>query len=280
MKEKIENHNLSPEESEKKKKNKIVKVRVGKRSLPKELDIAKEDVIFYSPLKDEKKDETAPLHRGGIDMWFLLWAMLLVCFGTVMSYSASAIYAGEMYDSSMHFFWRHIIFTLAASVVTVFFVIFARPWFWRIFGVGAYVVSVLLLIAVRFIGEEGGGAQRWIEVGPITIQPSEIAKLAVVMVLALYLTKYEKQVNSTHKFGGNFKHGFLVPMIIIGVLCGLIALQPHLSGLMIVGIIGVAVMYLGGTRLKWLLIFVGIIGIAGIVFISFFGYYSTTRCSF
>lgn len=272
MKEKIENHNLSPEESEKKKKNKIVKVRVGKRSLPKELDIAKEDVIFYSPLKDEKKDETAPLHRGGIDMWFLLWAMLLVCFGTVMSYSASAIYAGEMYDSSMHFFWRHIIFTLAASVVTVFFVIFARPWFWRIFGVGAYVVSVLLLIAVRFIGEEGGGAQRWIEVGPITIQPSEIAKLAVVMVLALYLTKYEKQVNSTHKFGGNFKHGFLVPMIIIGVLCGLIALQPHLSGLMIVGIIGVAVMYLGGTRLKWLLIFVGIIGIAGIVFISFFGY--------
>ena len=264
MKEKIENHNLSPEESEKKKKNKIVKVRVGKRSLPKELDIAKEDVIFYSPLKDEKKDETAPLHRGGIDMWFLLWAMLLVCFGTVMSYSASAIYAGEM--------WRHIIFTLAASVVTVFFVIFARPWFWRIFGVGAYVVSVLLLIAVRFIGEEGGGAQRWIEVRPITIQPSEIAKLAVVMVLALYLTKYEKQVNSTHKFGGNFKHGFLVPMIIIGVLCGLIALQPHLSGLMIVGIIGVAVMYLGGTRLKWLLIFVGIIGIAGIVFISFFGY--------
>lgn len=272
MEEKNENQNLPQEECEKKKKNKRVKVGADKKFLIKRSDAAKEDVIFYSPLKDEKKDETAPLHKGSIDMWFLLWAMLLICFGAVMSYSASAIYAGETYDSSTHFFWRHIIFTLAAAVVTVFFVIFARPWFWRIFGVGTYVVAVLLLIAVRFIGVEGGGAQRWIEVGPITIQPSEIAKVAVVMVLALYLTKYEKQVNSTHKFGGNFKHGFLVPMIIIGILCGLIALQPHLSGLMIVGIIGVAIMYLGGTRLKWLFIFVGIIGVAGILFISLFGY--------
>jgi cell division protein FtsW len=61
-------------------------------------------------------------------------------------------------------------------------------------------------------------------------------------------------------------------MIIIGILCGLIALQPHLSGLMIVGMIGVAVMFLAGTRLKWLFIFVGVIAVAGVLFISFFGY--------
>ena len=92
------------------------------------------------------------------------------------------------------------------------------------------------------------------------------------MVLALYLSKYEKQVNSLHNLGGNFKHGFIIPMILIGVLCALIALQPHLSGLMIVGIIGVMVMFLGGTRLKWLFIFVGLIAVFGLIFISIFGY--------
>lgn len=253
-------------------KKKGLKVRIGNALEKKEETAAQNDVIFYSPLKEEKVDETAPLHKGSIDMWFLLWAMLLVCFGAVMSYSASAVFAEERYDSSMHFFIRYIVFTIAATVVTTVFVIFARPWFWRVFGVAAYAASVLLLIVVLFAGSMGGGSQRWIAIGPITIQPSEIAKMAIVMVLALYLTKHEKEVNSTHKFGGNFKHGFLIPMVLIGVLCGLIALQPHLSGLMIVGMIGVAVMYLGGTRLKWLVAFVGIILVAGIVFISFFGY--------
>lgn len=270
MEEKNENQNLPDNVPSAKKKG--LKVRIGNALEKKEETAARNDVIFYSPLKEEKVDETAPLHKGSIDMWFLLWAMLLVCFGAVMSYSASAVFAEERYDSSMHFFIRYIVFTIAATVVTTVFVIFARPWFWRVFGVAAYAASVLLLIVVLFAGSMGGGSQRWIAIGPITIQPSEIAKMAIVMVLALYLTKHEKEVNSTHKFGGNFKHGFLIPMVLIGVLCGLIALQPHLSGLMIVGMIGVAVMYLGGTRLKWLVAFVGIILVAGIVFISFFGY--------
>lgn len=269
MEDKNDNQNLPDSAPEEKKRG--LKVRIN-NEINRRRDEAKVDGILYVPLNEEKKDETAPLHKGSIDMWFLLWAMLLICFGAVMSYSASAVFAEERYDSSMYFFIRYIAFTVAAAVVTTFFVIFARPWFWRVFGVCAYAVSVLLLIVVLFAGSTGGGAQRWIKIGPITVQPSEIAKMAVVMVLALYLSKYEKQVNSTHKFGGNFKHGFLVPMIIIGVLCGLIALQPHLSGLMIVGMIGVAVMYLGGTRLKWLLAFLGIILVAGIVFISLFGY--------
>ena len=264
-----ENQNL-PEESPKKRSG--LKVKINNALVKKEEKAARDDVIFYAPLKEEKVDESAPLHKGSIDMWFLLWAMLLICFGAVMSYSASAVFAEQRYDNSMYFFVRYIGFTLAAVVVTAVFVAFARPWHWRVIGVGTYVAAILLLIVVLLVGTTGGGAQRWIAIGPITIQPSEIAKTAVVMELALYLSKHEKEVNSTHKFGGNFKHGFFIPMIIIGVLCGLIALQPHLSGLMIVGMIGVAVMFLGGTRLKWLFIFLGIILIAGIAFISVFGY--------
>lgn len=275
MEEKNENQNLPTDflsEDEGKKKKKGLKLRIESALEKREEKLAQTDVALYTPLKEEQKDETAPLHKGSIDMWFLLWTLLLLCFGVVMSYSASSFYAQDMYDSSMHFFWRYIIFTLVSALIAFFFIMYARPWFWRVFGIAAYVGSVALLGLVLIAGHEGGGAERWIDLGFITIQPSEIAKMAVVMVLALYLSKYEKEVNSTHKFGGSFKHGFFVPMIIIGILCGMVALQPHLSGLIIIGVIGVAVMFLGGTRLRWLIALVGIIGVAGIIFISFFGY--------
>ncbi len=264
-----ENHSL-PVETEKVKKS--LKVRIAERKEEKKLDRIVNDVVFSEKLTPEAVDETAPLHKGSIDVWFLLWAIILVCFGAVMSYSASAVFAEQRYDSSTYFLWRYILFSVVAIAATAIFVIFARPWFWRVFGVGAYAVSVVLLIAVIFIGDTGGGAQRWIDLGFVTIQPSEIAKMAVVMVLALYMSKYDKQVNSEHKFGGHLKYGFLMPMVFIGVLCALIILQPHLSGTMIVGLLGVCVMFLGGTRVRWLAIFLGIIAVVGVVFIMFFGY--------
>ena len=58
------------------------------------------DVVFIEPITPEKPEEPRPLVKGNVDMWFLLWAMILVCFGAVMSYSASAVYAERYYDSS------------------------------------------------------------------------------------------------------------------------------------------------------------------------------------
>ncbi len=249
-----------------------LKVRIKNALQRHEEKMAENDVIFSEKLTKPVEDERKPLRKGSIDMWFLLWAMLLVCFGVVMSYSASAVVAEKDYDSATHFLWQYIFLSVIAILGTAVFVVFARPWFWRVFGVAAYAGTIFLLIIVFFIGDVGGGAQRFIYIGPISIQPSEIAKMSVVMVLALYMAKYEKQINSTHKFGGNFKHGFLIPMIIIGVPCAFIILQPHLSGTIIVGMIGLLMMYFAGTRMKWLAIFIGVIAVVGVVFISFFGY--------
>ena len=269
MKNKEKNQNL-PVEAEIEKKGLRVKIKTALEK--REERLADTDVIFSEKLTEEKVDETAPLNKGSIDMWFLVWSVVLLCFGAVMSYSASAVFAEQRYGSSTYFLWRYILFSVIAIIVTAGFIYFARPWVWRIVGVGAYAASIVLLIVVIFAGETGGGAQRWIDLGFITIQPSEIAKMAVVMVLALYMSKYEKQINSVHRFGGNFKHGFLMPMVIIGVLCALIILQPHLSGTMIVGLLGVCVMFMGGTRIRWLGIFLGIILVVGVLFIMFFGY--------
>ena len=112
------------------------------------------DIVFSEPLSAPKTvDETAPLKKGGIDMWFLLWAMILMCFGAVMSYSASAVYAEQIEgQSAVYYLIRYIVFSLIACAITVPFVIYARPWFWRIFGAGAYVVAVIFLLLVLVLG--------------------------------------------------------------------------------------------------------------------------------
>lgn len=253
-----------------------IKQKVKSALVRREQRLAYDDIVFSEPLTPVPEQEPQPLQKGGVDTWFLLWAMILVCFGAIMSYSASAVYAEQKFDNSMHFLVRYILFAVVAIAVTVPFVAIARPWFWRIFGVLAYAGSVFLLLVVLLFGVAEGEAQRWIAIGPITIQPSEIAKMAVVMVLALYMSKYEKEITSKHVFGGSFKKGVLVPMMIIGFICALVALERHISGLMIIGILGVGVMFLGGTRIKWLAMFAGLIAVAG-VFLILVSDYAQTR---
>ena len=285
MKYEKEDQAMPEEELFENKKYKKAEKRAKKRTRVKSTSLAERnearreynDAIYYEKITEEKPDITKPLQKGSVDMWFLLWGMILLCFGIVMCYSAGVVDAVESYDDPLHYLVRNIIFSVLAIAVTVPFVIFARPWFWRMFVIGSYAAAVVLLIIVLFAGKTGGGAERWIAVGPITVQPSEVAKLAIVMVLALYLEKHEKQVNSLQKFGGHFKHGFLMPMVFIGILCALIIGQPHISGVMIVGLIGLAVMFMGGTRMRWILMLLGFIGAAFLVLITVFRSYAQAR---
>ena len=278
--------NNNPPSKQNKKTEKAKKSKKEKRSLKVKINALVQrneekreynDAVYSEKLTVEKLDTAKPLQKGSVDMWFLLWAMILLCFGIVMCYSAGVVDAMESYDDPLHYLVRNIILSVVAIAITVPCVIFVRPWMWRAFSLIAYAAAVILLIAVLFVGTVGGGAERWIAIGPITVQPSEIAKLAVVMVLALYLEKYEKQVNSTQKFGGHFKHGFLMPMIFIGILCALIIGQPHISGVMIVGIIGVAVMFMGGTRLRWIFMLLAFIVVAFLILITVFSSYAQAR---
>ena len=208
------------------------------------------------------KNELLPIRAaGGIDVEFFILCLLLVVFGAIMNYSASAVYAEQMYKDSTYFLVRYIFFSLFSVAVTVPFVVYGTQRFWLLFARGVYMVAIAMLLLVLVIGTVGGGAQRWLKLGPITIQPSEVAKLAVVMMLARFLAENEKQVTSKGK--GNFIYGVLLPGGIIGSIGVLVALEKHISGLMIIGMIGVAVMFLGGTRLKWILLIAGIVVVAG-----------------
>lgn len=241
-----------------------------------ERSLERSDPIYLEPLHKSEEKEERVLAKGSIDVYFLIIVIAISLFGVVMSYSASFYTAELETGDSLYYVVRQIGFLLLAGMITVPFVILARPWFWRAFSMLAYIASIVLLLAVLVIGTAGNGAQRWIEIGPITIQPSEIAKMAVVMFLALIMSKYEKKIELSQRFSGHFRYGVLYPVLVIGAVCGLVMLEKHLSGLIIIGLLGLTVMFLGGTDKKWMLAICGA-GVLAVAVVLLFSDYAQER---
>ena len=241
-----------------------------------EKSLEKNDPIYLEPVHKDGKGEERVLICGGIDIYFLIIVAAIALFGVVMAYSASSFDGEYFMDDSLYYVKRHVIFLALAVFITTFFVLYARPWFWRIFGIAAYAASILLLLAVLVVGTTGGGAQRWIEIGPLTIQPSEIAKMATVMLLALIMSKYEKKIELSQRFGGHFRYGVLYPVLVIAAICILVMLEKHLSGLIIIGLLGLTIMFIGGTQKKWMAIIIGA-GIVAVGLVLLVSDYAMTR---
>ena len=237
------------------------------------------DPLYTQPIHAATVEDDRVLVKGGIDLPFLFIVIALTVFGAVMAYSASSVYADQYHGDSAFYVKRHIIYILLGVAASVWFVVKARPWFWRMFGVGAYAVSVILLLLVLVIGSSyGSGATRWIKIGPVSVQPSEIAKMAVILVMSLYMSKHEKEIRSNQKFGGHLWHGVLVPMVIFGFICFLVMMERHLSGIIIIGLLGLICMYMGGTQRKSLLVIIGIC-VLGVLIVLIGSEYAQVRVS-
>ena len=218
------------------------------------------DRFWISPRKKQSG-------RGSVDVTFLVLVCILLLFGAIMSFSASAVYAEQFYGNRTYFFIRYLVFAALSILLTLPFVLCAKPAFWRLGAVGLYAISVFLLVLVLLIGTVGGGAQRWLILGPITIQPSELAKTALILMLALSMSKHEKEILSPRARGGAFRYGVLLPGAWIALVGVLVAAEKHISGLMIIGMLGVGMMLLGGTRLRYLLWMAGAVIAAGSILI-------------
>ena len=222
------------------------------------------------PLSAERKRAEGAF--GGMDIPMLLIASALVIFGCVMVYSASSVYAEQYHNDRSYFIVRHLVFLALAVGITALAIRFATPRFWSDFGVALYGVSVVMLLMVLAIGSDlGSGAKRWLDFGIFTVQPSEIAKFALVLLLARFLAKHRDRVVGRRR-GESFRYGVLYPVLMIGVILLLVALEKHISGIMIIGMLGITVMFLGGTRPVWILSILGTIALAGVLLIALFPY--------
>ncbi|ERI99845.1 MULTISPECIES: putative lipid II flippase FtsW [Eubacteriales] len=179
---------------------------------------------------------------GQMDTTFLVLVLVLVIFGLVMLFSASYAFAYYNYGNSFHFILRQGIF--AVGGVTMMLAISKIDY--HIYEKFSYILiglSVVLLIVVLFM-EPLNNARRWINLGFTTFQPSEVAKFAVIVLFA-------HLINVNYKRLQTFRYGVLPFMAVLAVICGLMVLEPHLSGTILIVTIGFTMMFIGGTGTKW-----------------------------
>lgn len=261
------------------KKNKVVffiKSKAEKINDLCEENFADNDPIFNEPIHAQpEQKKTRVLVRGGIDVYFLLIVIALAVFGSIMAFSASSFFSYRETGDSLYYFKRHVTFLIISALFVVPLVIFVKPKYLRAGGIAVYIGAAVLLVAVLFIGMTGKGAQRWIDLGFITVQPSEIAKMGLIMMLAYIMSKHEKQIEMHQRFGGQFKYGVLYPGMAIAMICGLVVLEKHLSGLIIIGLLGLFIMFIGGTDKRWMYLIIGVGVVAVFVVLMFSGYAQT-----
>ena len=203
--------------------------------------------------------------RGGADSFLLFTILILVAFGLIMVFSASYADAESRYGDSYYFIKRQSIMVVIGLVCMVVASRFPLR-FYKIAAIPAYCVSTILLVAVLVIGDTGGGAQRWIDLGFLRFQPSEIAKYSLILMLAWYYSKYCDKAFDFKNKRNSYQYGTIFPLCLIGLICVLVLLERHLSGIIIIGMIGLMVMFASGIKLKLLGLMGGCAGVAVIAF--------------
>ena len=201
-----------------------------------------------------------------VDIPFLILILLLLLVGLTMLYSAS--YAQSEYDTGYAISTRYLqkqAVCAAIGLVAMYFFsrIPAAIWYnlaWVLYG-----ISVALLLSVLLIGEEVNGAKRWINLAGIQFQPSEIAKFTMILLFARLTRSFGQEAK-------RFRYGVLgFGTALLGILVPL-ALEKHLSAIMLMGMVAVVMMYVAGTHPKWLLAGAAAAAAFRIVYISFMGY--------
>ncbi len=188
--------------------------------------------------------------QASIDIPLLLIVIALALFGTAMVFSAGYAYAYARYNDGFYFIKRQILW-LVIGFSTMYIASEIRPSSYKKFSPILYAVTLSLLILVLVVGFVGNGAKRWIAIGPITIQPSEIAKLSLIMILARYFSDFECAREKKRR-NLIFKYGTLFPILIMLVPIVLVMLQKHLSCIIILGLLGLIIIISAGSDTRYI----------------------------
>jgi cell division protein FtsW len=216
--------------------------------------------IVVKPSKWKSFKDTYFL-TGSIDIPFLGLTIALLTIGLIMLFSASYPYAYYYKDSSYYYFIRQIVFAVAGLVAMLLMSKINYKILKAIYK-PVFVVTIALLVIVLFHHTNVQNFKRWIPLGPVTIQPSDLAKFTIILTLAVYISKYYKKMKT-------MKYGILIPIGIIAIFCGLIYLEHHLSCTILMFFIGACLMFAGGSDWKLFAFGLAVIVFLGFLVVSF-----------
>ncbi len=194
--------------------------------------------------------------KGSYDKLFLILVIILTLFGIIMDFSASYAYAYSKYGDSFYFVKKQIIFACVGFALLIIITKFDYIWIRKWFTVPYFIGMTVLLIAVLVRGIASGVAQRWITIG-ITFQPSEFMKPGLVFMLALYVARNQDRITNYRNFRQTTLYGMIIPFLIVAIPCGLVFLEKHFSGTIIIFAIGAVIIFAAGAQIRW---FAGAVG--------------------
>ncbi len=233
------------------------RVKLGSRLIYKK----KENKVFTG-----ESLGAAVLVRGRPDAFFSIIYILLLALGAILSFSAGSAYADQIYGSGFHFVINHLKHLAVGMAASAFFFFASQPRFMKVISVFFYCGALFLLVLVLLIGiKRGGDAKRWIAIGSFTIQPSELGKTGLILAIALFMTRFEGKINRKGFNMDSFHYGLLYPGLIFLVVCVLVLLENHFSGVIIIAAIGLVMLFLGGTYLGWFGLFVPLVPVLFVI---------------
>lgn len=214
------------------------------------------------------KEDRRLIKRTGekVDYIFLALLLALLGIGLVMLYSASS--AQSQYDTRYTDSTRYLQKQAVCALIGLVAMAAASripPSFWYRAAWPLYGISILLLLSVLVFGQSVNGARRWINIAGLQFQPSEIAKFTLILLFARLCRDFGADTR-------RFRYGVLgFGAALLGILIPL-ALEKHLSAILLMGMVAVVMMFVAGTHPKWLLMGAGFAAVFVIVYISFMGY--------
>ena len=231
--------------------------RTGTKSRPKQSIKTKQ--------KSHTKQTTRDIIRfiGEVDRPFLILIVVLICFGSIMIFSASYAYAMSNFGDSYYFARRQLGWIVGGMVILALTAKVADYNLVKKMTIPFVLVALffnLLIIIMPQVGLAAKGATRQFSLGPINFQPSELLKLAVVLIIAKYASANQARMKE-------FKYGILPFGGLILVIAAIMGLQSHLSGMIILVGLVLIMMYISGSSQLWLGAF-GLIGAGGAAFLA------------
>lgn len=203
------------------------------------------------------REATKNNSKSKVDKKLLFLTICLLTLGTIMVFSASYPYALSHYGDGYYYLKRQVIF-LAIGLIAMYVMSRLNIQILKKIAPIFYIICILLLVLVLIGGFSEGLAKRWLGIPgtPLTFQPSELMKLGIILMLGWWLNKIKESKKS-------FKNEIIIPGVFLFLACGLVLLEKHLSGTIILAMIGLSILFISGTSIKKMLLAYGITGLAG-----------------
>ncbi len=197
---------------------------------------------------------------GACDWWLLAVVLTLLCIGLLMVLSASGVVAERMNGGKYFFFKRQLLYAGIAAIALWITACMPREMVYRLQYPGLLVVLLLLFLTLTPLGSRINGAQRWISLKFLSIQPMEFAKIALALYLAYFMSTKQQLVKT-------FSRGVIPPFAVTGLFCCLLLAQPDFGGAAVLAMILFFMCLVGGTRFIYLFMAMAMAAAGGLALI-------------